>query len=743
MCGLPTETDEDVLQIADLAQEGHRDRPRGHRLARHPLHGVDRRVRAQAAHAVPVGRPARPRGDRRAAGASCATRSAPTGSSPRRSASATTTASRASSRACCPAATAGSATVIEAVCEDGGRFDGWSEHFSFDRWMTLRRARRWPTSRSTSTGTPRASATTTRCCPWDHLDSGLDQDWLWEDWQDALDRARGRRLPLDAVLRLRRLPADGHRDPGRARPAQTLLPLTVLNSARDQVLAASPCRSERPARRHPPARPGRGAGRPGAASTSRPAPGVDRGGGCRSTSGSTRRPSSTSTRWPPRRRRTPGRASGCTGAARLVAPHRHLPRARLARGRCRRRRRTPVRRAWWQRWPPARRRCAGGSPGLALADRGVLALAEPVDDAPDALARAAVLRALGELGRAEADYRGSAWWATLLHFAAPVADPAGLVDWVDARASLRAGPGHGRPGRRRALRVRRRAHRAGRPGGGAAHRRTGGAAACRARLTVRPRRRPCSGCGCTTPSAAGCGSPATATSSAPSSGRCAGPRCRWPTRPASRRTRRSATPGAAPTGVASEAEYLEIGLAAALRPGAAAGRPGRVAAGRPGRARAGRGRAAAAERQAESLADRLEASVWEVRLAGGRAGRRGSGRGGLPGRGPGRGDPDDQERAAHLRRPGARSVALERRAGPRAPAVRRGQDRRRVRYCDWSYGTSHRPSDPTTSSPDSPRSATSRRPSTPAVTRLAQGPLDEAAGTVSDPLAPDRDDVGT
>ena len=23
--------------------------------------------------------------------------------------------------------------------------------------------------------------------PWDHLDSGLDKEWLWEDWQDALD----------------------------------------------------------------------------------------------------------------------------------------------------------------------------------------------------------------------------------------------------------------------------------------------------------------------------------------------------------------------------------------------------------------------------------------------------------------------------------------------------------------------------------------------------------------------------
>ena len=23
--------------------------------------------------------------------------------------------------------------------------------------------------------------------PWDHIDSGLDKDWLWADWQDALD----------------------------------------------------------------------------------------------------------------------------------------------------------------------------------------------------------------------------------------------------------------------------------------------------------------------------------------------------------------------------------------------------------------------------------------------------------------------------------------------------------------------------------------------------------------------------
>jgi radical SAM family uncharacterized protein len=76
--------------------------------------------------------------------------------------------------------------VILAAWEDGARFDGWSEHFSYDRWMgAAERALagqvvdvNWYTTRERMK---------TEVLPWDHLDSGLDSEWLWEDWQAALD----------------------------------------------------------------------------------------------------------------------------------------------------------------------------------------------------------------------------------------------------------------------------------------------------------------------------------------------------------------------------------------------------------------------------------------------------------------------------------------------------------------------------------------------------------------------------
>ncbi|WP_289018448.1 TIGR03960 family B12-binding radical SAM protein [uncultured Ornithinimicrobium sp.] len=185
MCGLPTETDEDVLQIADLAKRvietgrevsGHRDIrctvsiggfvPKPHtpfqwaaqlgadetdaRLAklREALRS-DRRYGSAIGFRYHDGQPGiveglLSRGDRRLG------------------------------------------AVIEQVWRDGQRFDGWNEHFSYDRWMAA--AERG----LAGTGVDVAWYTTRErgqheVLPWDHIDSGLDKEWLWEDWLDALD----------------------------------------------------------------------------------------------------------------------------------------------------------------------------------------------------------------------------------------------------------------------------------------------------------------------------------------------------------------------------------------------------------------------------------------------------------------------------------------------------------------------------------------------------------------------------
>ena len=72
--------------------------------------------------------------------------------------------------------------VIAEVVRRGGRFDGWSEYFSYDRWREAAEAVGvdvdWYTTRE---------RTRSEVLPWDHLDSGLDEEWLWSDWQEALD----------------------------------------------------------------------------------------------------------------------------------------------------------------------------------------------------------------------------------------------------------------------------------------------------------------------------------------------------------------------------------------------------------------------------------------------------------------------------------------------------------------------------------------------------------------------------
>ena len=76
--------------------------------------------------------------------------------------------------------------VIEAAWQDGARFDGWSEHFSYPRWEAASEAglAHSPVDLDWFTTRERQYS---EVLPWDHLDSGLDRDWLWEDWQDSID----------------------------------------------------------------------------------------------------------------------------------------------------------------------------------------------------------------------------------------------------------------------------------------------------------------------------------------------------------------------------------------------------------------------------------------------------------------------------------------------------------------------------------------------------------------------------
>lgn len=185
MCGLPTETDEDVLQIAELAREvikagrevtGRRDirctvsiggfvpKPHtpfqwaaqlDHETTDARLAKLRDEIRSDREYGKAIGlryHDGKPgivegllsRGDRRVG------------------------------------------AIIEAAWRDGARFDGWSEHFSFDRWMAAAEVGLSDTGIDVDWYTTR-ERDRIEVLPWSHLDSGLDAEWLWDDWQDALN----------------------------------------------------------------------------------------------------------------------------------------------------------------------------------------------------------------------------------------------------------------------------------------------------------------------------------------------------------------------------------------------------------------------------------------------------------------------------------------------------------------------------------------------------------------------------
>ena len=79
--------------------------------------------------------------------------------------------------------------------------------------------------------------------------------------------------------------------------------------------------------------------------------------------------------------------------------------------------------------PPIRLRLTG----VTLSTAGVMAQAEPLDDAPWELMRR-LRAALGPLAWFEDQWHErDIWYATLVHFAAPVRDAPGLIAWAEER----------------------------------------------------------------------------------------------------------------------------------------------------------------------------------------------------------------------------------------------------------------------------------------------------------------------
>lgn len=72
------------------------------------------------------------------------------------------------------------ADVVERAWQLGARFDGWHEMPTLETWMQAMEqagvSLDWFSYRERDER---------EALPWDHLDSGLDKAWLWEDWQDA------------------------------------------------------------------------------------------------------------------------------------------------------------------------------------------------------------------------------------------------------------------------------------------------------------------------------------------------------------------------------------------------------------------------------------------------------------------------------------------------------------------------------------------------------------------------------
>jgi radical SAM family uncharacterized protein len=71
--------------------------------------------------------------------------------------------------------------VIEQVWRAGGIFQEWSEHFRLELWLQALADHGLSVEELVY-----RHRTEDEALPWDHLSAGLHKDFLWQDWQDAL-----------------------------------------------------------------------------------------------------------------------------------------------------------------------------------------------------------------------------------------------------------------------------------------------------------------------------------------------------------------------------------------------------------------------------------------------------------------------------------------------------------------------------------------------------------------------------
>ena len=74
--------------------------------------------------------------------------------------------------------------VLEEVWRAGGTFQEWSEHFDLQRWLDACDAHGVDLEAMVHRDRPRDEA-----LPWAHLSAGLHEDFLWQDWEDAIAEA--------------------------------------------------------------------------------------------------------------------------------------------------------------------------------------------------------------------------------------------------------------------------------------------------------------------------------------------------------------------------------------------------------------------------------------------------------------------------------------------------------------------------------------------------------------------------